>query len=1151
MGNMGAGAPMQQDPHGSSQPFNMMGQQNQSYSNAGSYPDMQNYNPGSAAPYGYPTNPPASSYDPNYSNTYNTSSTSYGSSNHNAPASHYGGSGNYYPSTGGSVNGQQGNYENNSMESYYPPGPGTNQENGYQNSASGSGTPYWQQHGNHGYYHGGNGNTNQYYGGSGGGSYGSTNNGETGESSYYMGHHPHTHEQGQYGDYGSREQGNMYHGMNSSGFMSEMGQNSIGSPRNSGLGGMGGNSQNQSSSMLNLQQNSNVNSNMQNQNSATMGNLQTSQNPSMNNMQSSLGSQHTSIGSQNPMTNQNTIGSSQNAMNSLQTSVGGTLVGKTQNSQNSIGTQNPMGAPHSPIGNLQNTSGQQQNSVGSQSPMRPSQNTVGNQIPMGSQQHSVGTSQTVTGNQQNSAGPPQNSMINPHNPMGIQQNPMESTHNSVGASQNPVGTPQQLIGTQQNSMGTLHNPMGTPQNSMVNSQNPMGNTQNLMGTPNALITPQNPMGVTQNPVGSSQNQLGMSQNLLGTTQNIIGTSQNPMGPPQNSVGTPQNSVGTPEDSLAASQSSIGTSQNPMGASQAAMGNQQNPMGISQNPMGAQQNSLGALQHPVAPPQNVMGMPQNPMGSQQNVMGISPNPVGTTQNSRGTSQSSLSTQQNVLGTSKNPVTTPNTMEGSQNPMGATQDSAGNSQNPLNSLQSTAGNNSQNTLNAMQNAHNHMHGHPEMGGNASNPMHDTYGRMSAVEPNNCNQSTCYGMGNDVSSFHHQQALQNSSNRPCLQQGSSSCGPGSNNLYGSMPGNVQYLGENMGSISVCKTEAGSHSSINSMMTVDGSSTGPGSRGNTELPLYGPPSGGIPYSNRWNDSLAGGGFSSASQQPEESKGKCEGNVREESRSMSTGGSSLIANKEKLKFGEENKCHEQKNSSSSVDGSGQMTCENRQLSRDGYCSNSNSVKCLNDVKPVISGTNNEQDGKSNTVSPCNIQQSGNIMCGNPPPPSLKAEDKISINCSNETQTDVPTISTKNYGSLNIKSDISGLSDMSAQHNAFKMESGSFKSDSHSQMERMKGFERSSSPHFQDKETKDLKEYELSNENKDRKPSDSVDGRRCESLAVESKDASCGTQNFDCPKDLNLNEGKQLVELGPGAARNIGSREDPGIPYDWVSNRMF
>jgi hypothetical protein len=1122
MGNMGVGAPMQQDPHGSNQPFNIMGQQNQSYNNAGSYPDMQHYNPNSAPPYGYPTNPPASSYDPNYSNnTYNSNNTSYGSSNHNTPASHYGGSGNYYPSTGGSVSGQQGNYENNSMESYYPPGTGTNQENGYQNSASGSSTQYWQQHGNHGYYHGGNGNANQYYGGNGGDSYGSTNNGETGENSYFMGHHPHTHEQGQYGDYGSREQGNMYHGMNTSSFVNEMGQNSIANPRNNGLGGVGGNSQNQSSSMMNMQQSSNVNSNMQNQNPGTMGNLQNSQNPSMNNMQSSVGGQHTSIGSHNPMTNQNTAGSTQNAMNSLQTSVGGNLVGKTQNPQNSVGTQNPMGTPQSPIGNQQNTSGQQQNSVASQSPM-------------GTQQHSIGTPQTVTGNQQNSMGTPQNSMINPHNPMGMQQNPMESTHNSMGASQNSVGTPQQLIGTQQNSMGNLHNLMGTP-------QNPMGNSQNLMGTPNALVTPQNPIGTPQNP-------MGMSQNLLGTAQNVIGSSQNPMGPPQNSMGTTQNLMATPEDSLGASQNSIGTSQNPMGASQSAMVNPQNPMGISQNPMGAPQNSLGALQHPVAPPQNAMGMPQNPMGSQQNVMGISPNPVGTAQNSMGTSQSSLSTQQNMLGTSKNPVTTPNTMEGSQNPMGTTQDSTGNSQNPLNSLQSTAGNNSQNTLNVMQNTHNHMHGHPEIGGNTGNPMQDTYSRMSAMDPNNCSQSTCYSVGNDVSSYHHQQALQNSSNRPCLQQGNNSCGSRSNNLYGSMPGNVQYLAENMGNMSICKTEAGS--SLSSMMALDSSSSGPGSHGSTELPLYGPPSGGIPYSNRWNDNLAGGRFSSASQQPEESKGKCEGNVKEESQNMSTDGSSLIANKDKLNFGEENKCHKQKNSSSSVDSSDQMTlCENRQLSREGYCSNSNSVKCLNDMKPVGSGTNNEQDGKSNTVSPCSIQQSGNIMCGNPPPPSLKAEDKISINCSNETQTDIPTIPTKNYGSLNVKSDISGMSDISTQHNSFKMESGSFKSESHSQMERVKAFERSSSPHFRDKETKDMKEYELSNESKDRKPNDSVDGRRCESLAVESKDASCGTQNFDCPKDLNLNEGKQLVELGPGAARNIGSREDPGIPYDWVSNR--
>lgn len=1115
MGSMGSGTPMQQDPHGSNQPFNIMGQQNQSYNTPGSYPDMQHYNPNTAPPYGYPTNPP-SSYDPNYSNnTYNSSDTSYGNSNHNAPTSHYGGSGNYYPSTGGSVNDQQGSYENSSMESYYPPGPGANQENGYQNSASGSNTPYWQQHGNHGYYHGGNGSTNQYYGG--GGSYGSTNNGETGESSYYMGHHSHTHEQGQYGDYGSREQGNMYHGMNSNGFVSEMEQNSIGNPRNTGLGGMGGNNQNQNSSMLNIQQSSNMNTNMQNQNPGTMGNLQSSQNTSVNNMQNPVGSQHASVGSQNPMTHQNTVGSAQNAMNSLQTSVGGNLIGKTQNTQNSIGTQNPMGTAQSPVGNQQNTSGQQQNSVGSQSPMRT--------------QHSIGTPQTITGNQQNSMGTPQNSMINPHNPMGMQQSPMESTHNSIGASQNPVGTPQQLTGTQQNSVGNLHSPMGTPQNVMVNSQNPMG-------TQNALVTPQNPMGSSQNPIGMPQNPMGMSQNLLGTTQNIIGTSQNPMGPPQNSLGTlrnpmgaTQNLMGTPEDSLGASQNSVGASQNPMGASQSAMGNPQ--------------NSLGALQNPVAPPQNVMGMSQNPMGAQQNVMGIPQNQIGTTQNSVGTSQSSVSTQKNMLGTSQNPVTAPDTMEGSQNPMGTTQASTGNSPNPLNSIQSTAGNNSQNSLNVMQNAHSHMHGHSEMSDNTSNTMQDTYNRMSAMDPNNCGQSTCYGVGNDVGSYHHQQALQNSSNRPCLQQGNnSSCGSGSNNLYGTMPGNVQYLSENMGNMSICKTEPGSNNSLNSVMPMDGSSSGPGSHGNTELALYGPPSGGIPYSNRWNDGLASGRFPSVSQQPEENKGKCEGNVKEESQNMSADGSSLIANKDKLNFTEENKCHEQKNNSSSVDSSDQRTlCGNQQLSREGYGSNSNSVKCVNDVKPVSSGTN-EQNGKSNTVSPCNIQLSGNVMCVNPSPPSLKTEDKISINCSNETQTDIPAIATNKYSSLNIKSDTSGMSDISTQHNAFKMESGPFKSDGHSQMERG----RSSSPHFRDKETKDMKECELNNESKDRKTNVNMDGRRCESLSVESKDASCGTQNFDCPKDLNLNERKQLVELGPGAARNIGSREDPGIPYDWVSN---
>jgi hypothetical protein len=183
-------------------------------------------------------------------------------------------------------------------------------------------------------------------------------------------------------------------------------------------------------------------------------------------------------------------------------------------------------------------------------------------------------------------------------------------------------------------------------------------------------------------------------------------------------------------------------------------------------------------------------------------------------------------------------------------------------------------------------------------------------------------------------------------------------------------------------------------------------------------------------------------------------------------------------------------------------------------------------MKLVDSGTNIEQDAKNSTVTSCNMQQSGNINSTNPPPSSLKTEDKISLNCSNETQTDIPPIPTNNYSNLNVKSD------MSTQHNAFKMESGAFKSDG-------QAFERNSSPH------------ELSNESKDRKANDSADGRRCETVAVESKDASCGTQNFDCPKDLNLNEGKQVVELGPGAARNMGGREDPGIPYDWVSCKNY
>ncbi|KAJ9600700.1 hypothetical protein L9F63_026162 [Diploptera punctata] len=34
--------------------------------------------------------------------------------------------------------------------------------------------------------------------------------------------------------------------------------------------------------------------------------------------------------------------------------------------------------------------------------------------------------------------------------------------------------------------------------------------------------------------------------------------------------------------------------------------------------------------------------------------------------------------------------------------------------------------------------------------------------------------------------------------------------------------------------------------------------------------------------------------------------------------------------------------------------------------------------------------------------------------------------------------------------------------------------------------------------------------------------------------------------DLNLNEGKHLVELGTGSARGFNIKEDPGIPYDWA-----
>jgi hypothetical protein len=200
-------------------------------------------------------------------------------------------------------------------------------------------------------------------------------------------------------------------------------------------------------------------------------------------------------------------------------------------------------------------------------------------------------------------------------------------------------------------------------------------------------------------------------------------------------------------------------------------------------------------------------------------------------------------------------------------------------------------------------------------------------------------------------------------------------------------------------------------------------------------------------------------------------------------------------------------------------------------------------VKTVGSGTSNEQEGASKTAASSNLQQSDGIKPTNSPPSCLKTEDKISVNCSSETQTDVQAIPANNYSSSNVKADISGMSDMSAQHNAFKMESGGFKSDSLSQMETVKALE-SVSPHFREKETRDMKEYDVSNECKDRKLSEGMDGGRCESLAVESKDVSCGTQSVD----LNLNEGKQLVELGAGAIRNIGGKEDPGIPYDWVSN---
>ncbi|PNF37539.1 hypothetical protein B7P43_G13810 [Cryptotermes secundus] len=771
-------------------------------------------------------------------------------------------------------------------------------------------------------------------------------------------------------------------------------------------------------------------------------------------------------GNQNPMANQTTMGNAQGAMNSMQTSMEGNIVNKNQN---------PVGTPQSPIGNQQNTAGQQHSAVGNQSPMGT--------------QNSVGTPQTIIGNQQNTMGTAQNSMVNPHNPMAMQQNPMGSTHNSMGASQNSVGTPQPLTGTQQN-------PVGTPQNVMINSQNPMGNGQNMMGTPNAL--------------GAPQNSMGMSQNLMGPTQNM-------MGPPQSSMGTPQSALGTVPNLMAAPQNSMGNPQNPIGSSQSAVGTSQSTMGNPQNPMTTHQN-------PVTSPQNVMAVSQNPMGPPQSSIGTPHSPVGS--------------QQNMLGTLKNPMAAPNAMGVPQNQIGTSQDSAGNAQNlmgnpqnPLNSFQGSVGNNSQN-LNIMQNTHNHMHGHPEIGGNSGNSMQDTYGRMSGMDPNNSSQNTAYDAGNNMSSYRHQQIFQNSNNRPCLQQGNSSCGSSADSLYGSMPENVQYLGENMGSMPICKTEPGSQNTLSNMMTGEGSSSGTsGSHGNSELSLYGPPSGGIPYSNRWEDNSGSGRFLSTSQQSEENKGKCEDNIKEESQNMSTDGSTLIANKDKLKLGEEEKGQEQKNSCNpqlkSVDSSDQrISCEKQPLSREGYSSNGDPAKCLTEMKPVDSGTNTEQDGKSSTVTSCNMQQSGNI-----PPSSLKTEDKISLNCSNETQTDIPLILTNNYGNLNVKSD------MSTQHNAFKMESGVFKSDG-------QAFERNSSPHL-----RDVKEYELGNDSKDRKANDSADGRRCESM-VESKDASCGTQNFDCPKDLNLNEGKQVVELGAGAARNMGGREDPGIPYDWATELL-
>jgi hypothetical protein len=488
-----------------------------------------------------------------------------------------------------------------------------------------------------------------------------------------------------------------------------------------------------------------------------------------------------------------------------------------------------------------------------------------------------------------------------------------------------------------------------------------------------------------------------------------------------------------------------------------------------------------------------------------------------------------------------------MGGVQDCIGNSQNLMANSQNSLNSFQNTAGSNSQNAMNIMQNVHNHMHPHTEMGGNTSNTIRnsvqDTYGRM---DPNNSSQNASYSVGSNVNLYHHQQAVQNTSSRPCLQQGS-----GSDSLYGSIPANVQYLGEDMENVPMCKTEPVSQNSVNSIMTVDGSSSsGPGAHGNSELSMYGPPSVSVPYASRWDDNSASGRFSTALQQSEEKTGKCEANVKEESKNVGTDRNSFVANRDKLKFGEDDQCCEQKNASDSYcksvnDSPDQRTsCENQQVSRESYSSNSDAIKCLNDVKIVSPGTNNEQELKSNTVSPSSeMQQNDSIKSVNSPPSSLKTEDKISLSCSNETQTDAQAIPANNYSSSNVKSDISGMSGMSAQHNAFKVESGTFKSDSLSQMETAKAFD-SVSPHFQEKEARDVKECDLNSECKDRKFNESMDGGRCESLTVESKDASCGTQSMD----LNLNEGKHLVELGAGAMRTVGGKEDPGIPYDWVSN---